>query len=417
MEKNNLPKGWIETSLENVCSIILGQSPPSSTYNSVGEGLPFFQGKADFGELYPTTRIWCSKPKKIAEKNDLLLSVRAPVGSTNLSSEPCCIGRGLASIRPLIKQMDIKFFIYFFNLIKNNLNTIGTGTTFKAISGRQIKELKIKLPPLEEQKRIIKKIDDLFSKLKKIKTLIKHTQNQLKQYEQSLLNNTLQSLTFDYESKKLNDICIKITDGTHFTPEYTATGIPFISVKDIQNEKINFDNCKYVSKKTHDTLIKRCKPEYGDLLITKSGTIGRMALVDTKIPFSLFVSVALIKPKKTINRKYLKYIFHNYFNHLDISQQIKGGVIKNFHLEDIREVMIPIPPNDKQQKIVVELEQSFSYIKNIENIIHQMLLQVDLLYSTILKQAFEGKLISQDLNDESAEILLEKIASVKLNKN
>jgi type I restriction enzyme S subunit len=77
--------------LGSICEIIAGQSPPSSYYNQEGIGLPFFQGKADFGELHPTVRVWCSQPIKIAERGDILISVRAPVGPTNLADSRCCI--------------------------------------------------------------------------------------------------------------------------------------------------------------------------------------------------------------------------------------------------------------------------------------------------------------------------------------
>ena len=164
-EENNMPRRWIKTSLDSVSHIILGQSPPSSTYNSLKDGLPFFQGKTDFGVLHPKTRVWCSSPKKIAEKNDLLLSVRAPVGSINLSKERCCIGRGLAAIRSINCDMSIMFFVYFFKHIENYLENQGTGTTFKAISGKQIKDLRIPLPPLNEQKRIVSKIESIFDKI------------------------------------------------------------------------------------------------------------------------------------------------------------------------------------------------------------------------------------------------------------
>lgn len=174
-EKNDLPEGWIETNLENVCVVNLGQSPPSSTYNSAGNGLPFFQGKADFGNLHPETRVWCSAPKKISEKGDLLLSVRAPVGAINLSKEKCCIGRGLASIRPIDQNLDINFFIHFFSHIQNDLMQQGTGTTFKAISGKQIRALKVLLPPLSEQKRIVLKMESIFAKIDAMDTYIKST--------------------------------------------------------------------------------------------------------------------------------------------------------------------------------------------------------------------------------------------------
>jgi len=99
--RETLPEGWVLKKLNDVCNIIMGQSPPGNTYNKDKSGLPFFQGKAEFGVRYPTAVKWCSKPKKVAHKNDVLISVRAPVGPTNIASSECCIGRGLAAIRPL----------------------------------------------------------------------------------------------------------------------------------------------------------------------------------------------------------------------------------------------------------------------------------------------------------------------------
>ena len=77
---SDLPNGWVWTILEEISEIILGQSPPSATYNTNGEGLPFYQGKLEFGKLYPTPRKWCTAPKKIVEKGDVFISIRAPVG-------------------------------------------------------------------------------------------------------------------------------------------------------------------------------------------------------------------------------------------------------------------------------------------------------------------------------------------------
>lgn len=127
--------------LQDCATIIAGQSPESKYYNSTGEGIPFFQGKADFGELYPKVRVYCSSPTKIAQYNDILLSVRAPVGPTNLSPGTVCIGRGLAAIRP-DDSLDLKYLLYYFRYFETQLSAKGTGTTFKAINQKLIKILR-----------------------------------------------------------------------------------------------------------------------------------------------------------------------------------------------------------------------------------------------------------------------------------
>ena len=161
-QKSNLPGGWVLARLEEVSTIIQGQSPPSSTFNKNKIGLPFFQGKAEFTELHPKIKIWSKVSKKIAEPNDILLSVRAPVGSTNIVNVRCSIGRGLAAIR---YTPNYKFLFYYLRFIEKELDKKGSGTTFKAISGEVIRNISLPIPPINEQNRIVSKLDELISEL------------------------------------------------------------------------------------------------------------------------------------------------------------------------------------------------------------------------------------------------------------
>ncbi len=149
-----LPDGWVWTTLEEISEIILGQSPPSTTYNTDRDGLPFYQGKLEFGKLYPTPRKWCTAPKKISEKGDVFISIRAPVGPTNLCPEKSAVGRGLAAIRGL-NGIQPFFILYLMRRFENEIASRGTGTTFKAITGNQLKTFQIPLPPLPEQEQIV----------------------------------------------------------------------------------------------------------------------------------------------------------------------------------------------------------------------------------------------------------------------
>ena len=142
----------------------MGQSPSSDTYNRNGDGMPFFQGKAEFGDIYPCIDKYCSKPNKIANAGATLISVRAPVGPTNLAMQDCCIGRGLAAIHPY-REIDAKFILFLFRSIEARISDKGTGSTFKAITKSFVEELEFALPPLNEQRRIVEKIDELFSEL------------------------------------------------------------------------------------------------------------------------------------------------------------------------------------------------------------------------------------------------------------
>ena len=150
---------WDYAPLGEVCEVIMGQSPPSSTYRDEAEGLPFFQGKADFGLVHPTARKWCTEPKKIARPGDVLLSVRAPVGPTNVADVECCIGRGLAAIRggPDVEQ---EFLLHALQFVEPEIVRQGTGSTFQAIGGKRLKAITIPVPPINEQRRIVERLRD-----------------------------------------------------------------------------------------------------------------------------------------------------------------------------------------------------------------------------------------------------------------
>ncbi len=134
----------------------MGQSPDGKTYNTDGQGMPFYQGKTEFGELYIRPPVsWTTAPTRIAEKNDVLMSVRAPVGSTNIATEKCCLGRGLAAIRPIEGKSTTMFILYSMRSIEEEIENMGVGSTFKAINKEQVHALKIPIVSLERQDEFV----------------------------------------------------------------------------------------------------------------------------------------------------------------------------------------------------------------------------------------------------------------------
>ena len=181
-----VPKGWQRCALPDFTRIVMGQSPSSKTYNRGGDGIPFFQGKAEFGDISPTINQYCSQPKKIAEQGATLLSVRAPVGPTNLADRACCIGRGLAALHPC-GGIESKFLLYLFRSIELEISGKGTGTTFSSINKGFVENLEFNLPPLAEQIRIVGKIEELLSELDKGIDSLQATCAQLNIYRQAVL--------------------------------------------------------------------------------------------------------------------------------------------------------------------------------------------------------------------------------------
>ncbi len=190
-EGTALPCGWKRCKLPDIANIVMGQSPDSKTYNHSRDGLPFFQGKAEFGDLFPTINLYCSQPNKIAKQGATLLSIRAPVGPTNLAEHECCIGRGLAAIHPC-GDIEPKFILYLFRGIEPVISKQGTGSTFKAVTKGFIENLEFNLPPLAEQRRIVFKIEELFSELDRGVEKLKKAREQLKIYRQAVLKHAFE---------------------------------------------------------------------------------------------------------------------------------------------------------------------------------------------------------------------------------
>lgn len=158
-----IPRGWRVGTLGEISDILMGQSPSGSSYNENGEGMVFYQGRAEFGERFPNRRLFTTEPKREAQENDILLSVRAPVGDFNIATEKCCIGRGLASIAP--KPNFYSYCVCLMGHLKPNFDTYnGEGTVFGSINKANLNNMKVIIPTID----VVKKFDVLICDINKI---------------------------------------------------------------------------------------------------------------------------------------------------------------------------------------------------------------------------------------------------------
>jgi len=146
------PKGWKRQSLGDVAALVMGQSPPGSSVNGDRQGVPFLQGNGEFGRRSPEARAWCTKPGRLAEQGDLLISVRAPVGELNVADQDYCIGRGLGAIR--VQEEDRDFIWSVLHFERWRLQRVSQGSTFDAINRDELEQLHLLIPPPLERRRI-----------------------------------------------------------------------------------------------------------------------------------------------------------------------------------------------------------------------------------------------------------------------
>jgi type I restriction enzyme S subunit len=206
----------------------------------------------------------------------------------------------------------------------------------------------------------------------------------------------------------VESLASKVVDGVHKKPDYVQSGVPFVTVRNLTaTPGISFENLNYVSEADHAEFSKRANPERGDLLISKDGTLGVTRVIRTDRPFSIFVSVALIKPIMKAMSDYMELALAS----PQVQRQMvpKGTGLVHIHLEDLREDCIPLAPFAEQLRIVAEVQRRLSIIDEVEAFLDADGLRAERLRHSILKLAFEGKLVPQDPKDEPATALLERI--------
>lgn len=377
--------------LKDCCTIIAGQSPESKYYNTDGIGMPFFQGKADFGDLYPTIRVYCSQPTKIAEKDDILLSVRAPVGPTNLSPGLVCIGRGLTAIRPS-PEINLRYLLHYFRFFETKLSAQGTGTTFKAITQATIKNLDVPVPPLSEQEHIVSRIEELFSQLDASVAELKTAKERLKVYRQAVLKEAFSKFDGSIE-KTISSVCENIVDCPHSTPKSVQKGKLCLRTTNFKPGYLNLSEKNYVSEETFCERISRLAPKPGDVLFSREGAIlGIACIIPDGLEVCMGQRMMLLRPSEDLLNKYLMYYLNSPKARTLIIENVGGTASPHINVGDIKNFTIPIIPFAQQQSVVAEIESRLSVCDNIEKTVGTALQQAEALRQSILKIAFEGGL-------------------------
>ena len=371
--------------LEDICSINMGQSPESSSYNESGEGMPFFQGNADFGELHPKVRIWCNAPTKIAECGDVLISVRAPIGALNIADKQCCIGRGLAALTVNETVCSPKYLWYGLECKVDELNSKGTGSTFKAINKKTLAETEIPLPPLEEQRRIavtLDKVSDLTAKrraqLDKLDLLV--NARFVEMFGDVIQNERSwkQYIFSDIATSRLG----KMLDAKQQTGKYEY---PYLANFNVQWFRFELDNLNKMDFNEADQQeFELCE---GDLLVCEGGEIGRCAVWHNEIQPCYFQK-ALHRVRcnqRIIMPDYMAWWFKYNCDHNGFAA-IEGAKATIAHLPGIKlkALKVTVPEIKLQEKFVAFLKQT----DKSKLTIRQSLDKLEVLKKALMQQYF-----------------------------
>ena len=371
---NKTLEKWEEKTLSEVCTITAGQSPESQFYNTEGKGLPFYQGKKEFTNKYigdPT--VWTTKITKEAFAGDILMSVRAPVGPINYATQKCCIGRGLASIRKTEKISNDFLFYYLLSIQKE----IGghDGAVFNSISRNEITTLKIKLPPLQEQQRIVKILDEAFENIEKAKQNTLQNLNNAKELFESYLINTFLNNNETWLADTLQNICEKISAGGDKPEIFSETktiecNIPIYSNGIKDNGLYGYTNNPTIEKPA--------------ITISARGTIG--FICKRLEPYCPIVRLISLIPRDFIDLSFLAYAMNF------VIPKNTGTSIPQLTVPNLKNNIVKYPPLAEQQKIVTQLDELQEQTKKLEQIYEQKIKDLDELKQSILQKAFHGEL-------------------------
>lgn len=382
---------WSNQKLGDYCEVIAGQSPEGKYYNDSGEGLPFYQGKKEFGERFlGSPKKWTSKVTKEAKAGDILMSVRAPVGPINFSTQDICIGRGLAAIRSSDK-LD-KDFLFYYLLSKQDEIQGSEGAVFASINKAQIEALSFSYVEIKEQKRIVAILEQAFADIEHARAKTEKNLKNARELFESYLQQVFSQRGEGWVEKKLSDVC-EITSKLVDPREEEYLDLPhigagnmisntgkLIEIQTAREEglisgKFVFDGTMVLYSKIRPYLMKICRPNFIGLC---SADIYPLCPIGEKT-----------------DKNYLFYLLLSKdFTDYAIAGSGRAGMpkVNRTHLFNYN---ISIPCIEKQREYAEKIDQIADQTQILESIYEKKLLQLDELKKSILQKAFSGELTKE----------------------
>lgn len=441
-----LPFGWARAPFTEVIESLstLGRVVEAKEYSPTGSIPVLTQGTADLDGLTDDTSRVFMTSKELIIFGDHTRAVK-------IAEPPFAVGPNTKVLLPG-PALTSKFLFYQLPLIVPPSRGYGRHFQF-------LKKADVVVAPIEEQKRIVAAIEEQFSRLDAGAEALGRARQNLKHMRSSVLeaavtgrltahdpsdgsgtdllkailsardkylaghpysgskrrpsapdDPALKSLPNGWTWASIDQLSTRVSDGVHKKPNYVSEGIPFVTVRNLTaGPGISFNNLNYITPEDHAEFCQRSRLEFGDLLVSKDGTLGVVRAVRDRRDFSIFVSVALIKPVLSEMTDYLEIALSS----PTVQRQMvpKGTGLQHIHLEDLRADCIPLPSLAEQKRIVMAAQSELSRLDHLEEVIERQAVRAKTLRSSILDAAFAGRLAPQNPSDESASALLEGVAA------
>jgi type I restriction enzyme, S subunit len=406
-----MKKDWEERSIQDIANIVNGYAFKSKDFKSTNAIKSIKITNVGVNEFIEETDNYLPEKFKNSLKEvqvregNIVIALTRTIISAGLkvavvpeSYDGALLNQRVAALVPNEKVINQRYLYYFLTTngvakyVLAHVNTLMQPN----LSINDLKKLLVPCSPLPQQKRIVAILDEAFAVIAKAKANAERNLQNAKELFESYLQSALANNGVGWEEKELMEVCEQITDGSHFSPKSSSEGeYPYITVRNIDNDIIDFKNCKFIAISNYQSLLKNgCKPHSGDLLFSKDGTVGKVSLVDFEKEFVVLSSLAIIRPnRKIIDSTFLKYILKNPA-FLQKAIGMKTGVaIRRIILKNLKLIQISFPKSlSEQQSIVKKLDTLSSETKKLEVIYQKKINNLEELKKSILQKAFSGEL-------------------------
>ena len=371
--------------LKDVCTINMGQSPSSDSYNENGHGVPFFQGNADFGERYPVTRKWCSAPTKMAAPEDILISVRAPIGAMNYAKEECCIGRGLAALTPNRTKVSPEYIFWLLKGKNEELNSKGTGSTFKAIGRNILEETLVPDISLEKQ-------TECSIILEKVYRVILSRKQQLQKLDELVKARFVEMFgayplnPMGWKKGTIRDVVADVRYGSS-RPAVDGGKYPYLRMNNITyGGELDLSDVKRIDVPENE--LEKCTVRRGDVLFNRTNSkelVGKTCVYDRDEMMVLAGFVIRVRVNDLVLPEFLSAFLNTDFSKMTLLGMCKAAIGQaNINAQEMQSIGIYIPP--------IELQKEFVQFKNQTDkskvVVQKALDEAQLLFESLMQEYF-----------------------------
>ena len=400
--KFKVPKNWTNTYLGKVAKWGSGGTPLSNNKDYYGGNIPWLI----IGDLKDTYISGSQKSitelglknssAKMVKPNSILIAMYGSIGKLGINKIPVSTNQAIAFTETLNDDVVGKYLFYYLYLIRSDLHKLGKGGTQKNISQTVLKDIPISYPSISEQHQIVEKIEELFSELDKGIENLKTAQQQLKVYRQAVLKSAFETEIHE-KTITVESCCDKIIDCLHSTAKFTPSGKYCIDTTCIKDGKILFDKARFVSETTYHDRIARLKPKSGDILFAREGTVGTALIVPSGVDICLGQRMMMFRLNNEFNPKYFLYYIQSLLFKAQYRPLILGTTAPHLNIKDIKKFKVIYNTIKRQNEIIQEIESRLSVCDKIEETMAASLQQAEALRQSILKKAFEGKLVKVEV--------------------